>query len=375
MRMFASRARGGFTLVELLVVIAIIGILVALLLPAVQAAREASRRSNCSNNLKNLALAIQNHHDTYKRIPPGGANDKAPDFGKNPSGNSWGSSWYGYILPFIEQEALYSKLIFGGTANMADANYDPVRTYVSGGSGHDLQAKINGTAVTNYNQKQIQGVQIATMRCPSSTAPIYCSNLNSIGDNAGMSPSYVGIAGAVTNDATITVIPGYVDTRNANGSHGWYASNGTLCANARFSLAHVADGTANVMLISEHSDLLSDQNGIKQRGYRASEPYGWFMGAASSNSEIGYYERVFNCTVIRYKINNKNNNGAGWNNANKATTGVGTDQGLNTPLNSAHPGGVMAARVDGSVQFMPTTTDLSVLGKLAVRDDGQAITN
>lgn len=88
----------GFTLVELLVVIAIIGVLVALLLPAVQAAREAARRSQCSNNLKQLGLALHNYHDTHLRFPPGSIN-------VNVGGADFRTPFARFLLPFIEQGA------------------------------------------------------------------------------------------------------------------------------------------------------------------------------------------------------------------------------------------------------------------------------
>jgi len=90
--MIGRRRSLAFTLVELLVVIAIIGILIALLLPAVQAAREAARRSQCSNNQKQIALALHNYHDSFNTLPFGGA-------------TGWGHTWHAYILPYIEQRA------------------------------------------------------------------------------------------------------------------------------------------------------------------------------------------------------------------------------------------------------------------------------
>ena len=90
--------RQAFTLVELLVVIAIIGILVGLLLPAVQAAREAARRMNCSNNLKQIGLAMHNYASVYRGFPASRVNIKTPDFE---------AGWQVMLLPFLEESALF----------------------------------------------------------------------------------------------------------------------------------------------------------------------------------------------------------------------------------------------------------------------------
>src|SRR5439155_2180988 len=108
-----SRKIRGFTLVELLVVIAIIGLLVALLLPAVQSARESARRSQCTNNIKQITLAMHNYCDIYG--------------GKYPVGEynyGWGT-WLVGLLPYVEQKALYDQYQgFGGIGPSGGINID-----------------------------------------------------------------------------------------------------------------------------------------------------------------------------------------------------------------------------------------------------------
>lgn len=131
--LFRNRGR-GFTLVELLVVIAIIGILVSLLLPAVQSAREAARRMSCSNNERQITIALLNYHDTFKSFPPGTI-------------GGWGHSWAANILPQLEQQALSEGIPWADAPNWYDT--DPDSLYV----------------------QNLARTQLPVFRCPSQPGP------------------------------------------------------------------------------------------------------------------------------------------------------------------------------------------------------------
>jgi type II secretory pathway pseudopilin PulG len=128
----------------LLVVIAIIGILVALLLPAVQAAREASRRSACSNNLKQIGLALQNYHDSYQRFPAG-------TYLTRVGGGASHHTWITRILPYMEQSPLYNTVNFGIPAwGQPIVGTKVPNLLCPSDGGYGDPAATHGIAITNY---------------------------------------------------------------------------------------------------------------------------------------------------------------------------------------------------------------------------------
>lgn len=147
---FKEARLSGFTLVELLVVIAIIGILIGLLLPAVQAAREAARRMQCTNNLKQIGLALHNYHDVQKAFPAmraGNPRGAASYAGNNRTG---ARVW---ILPYLEQQALYESMM--QSANGAYDAVDPWTKIFSGYlcpscGGPDKSPNNNPTQTAGY---------------------------------------------------------------------------------------------------------------------------------------------------------------------------------------------------------------------------------
>ena len=328
-----SNRRSGFTLIELLVVIAIIAVLIALLLPAVQQAREAARRSECKNKLKQIGLALHNHHEAYSRLPPSAGNDAAP-FGSNAagSGGQWGSSWMVYLLPYVDQAAIFNKFVF------------------TGNSGYN-----QGTNMAN-----IRGKKMAAYACPSSL-------------RIDMSPSepfswvahYTAIAGAVDG-----AIPGFSDPLRsvAQGANGIIGRSGAMSNWSQINFRDIADGTTNVMLVGEASGILFDTSNNPNLSWHPGWQHAWSMGAASFSGD-----RAFNSTTIRYSPNDFRNAGGGNLGWAGGAGGINSNNGVNHPLTSNHVGGIHVLLGDGSVRLISDNIDYATLARLAVRDDGQAL--
>ncbi|QDU26472.1 hypothetical protein ETAA8_15500 [Anatilimnocola aggregata] len=316
--------RPAFTLVELLVVIAMIGMLMALLLPAVQQAREAGRRSQCSNNLRQLALGLQNYHSAYNCFPPSYiANTKHasrdPQTFDGPSGFAWGA----LLLPFVEQQAVHDKFDFNqpcwSTANAATAQTKLKVFYCPSATGNP----------DAFNVKSSSGTTLAKFGRSDFVASV------------GMEEPW----GFTLEDWTSV-------------------ADGPLYRNSPTRAADVTDGLSNTVFLGEHSSLLSSKTWV-----------GVVPGAAVCANRPDKFP-ITECDLATTLVNVHSGPASG---EIDPVTGFAPIHPPNSPLchvcqmYAEHPTGCNVALGDGSVRFISQFVHQPTWAGLSSRAGGEVL--
>jgi prepilin-type N-terminal cleavage/methylation domain-containing protein/prepilin-type processing-associated H-X9-DG protein len=346
--------RKAFTLVELLVVIAIIGVLVALLLPAVQAARESARRTQCSNNLKQMGIAVHNHHDVFKILPSAGYEwIHLPTYrnGTPTIAPEQDAGWAFQILPYLEQANMHA----GGSAT----------------SDRDKAVFVTGQTIATYfcpsRHKPVAGLhdkggntQIVTWGSPPTRGAISGSTniMRGMTDYAGGCQD-TGRYTRNINNGTVEIVPGF------GGGHGAFTRTNFLSTGGTpnktvIGLEGILDGTSNVILIGEKR--------LRPPDY----------GVGPWNNDTGFMTGWDGDTLLQvFKANDTNQP---WppipDSARQSNSQyVPNDCCDGSRAGSAHPGGMNVVMCDGSVRLIPYTIDFWTYAYLVFRMDGQTIPN
>jgi prepilin-type N-terminal cleavage/methylation domain-containing protein/prepilin-type processing-associated H-X9-DG protein len=341
--------RPGFTLIELLVVIAIIAVLIALLLPAVQAAREAARRAQCSNNLKQIGLALMNYETANGCFPTAG---QGTDYTANPPATEYvdGTGFHARILPFLEQAGLFNAINF-----QLDYNH------------------VSGANFTGYS------TVVATFLCPSAERdkPEGHDDKNDPNDSFLQAQAH----GYAVNDYGATTYTD-IDPQGRGGQAGATVFTPFRNKDARVDgmlkggktlIAEVGDGTSNTVAVAEDAGRDARFVSEKSESYvSASQPNvdrpvppgqrrAWRWGEA--NTSFG----------VSGAINNKarpmrETAPYAW----PAPT-LGNQAGANQEIFAYHPGGANVLFGDGSVRFLKDATRVTILRRLITARGGEVV--
>ena len=361
-------ARLGFTLIELLVVIAIIGVLIALLLPAVQAAREAARRAQCTNNLKQIGLALHNYHSSTDSFPLGGADVYAAGTFRRGGWGCW--SAHALLLNYMEQSTLYNAMNFS-LPNL-------------GNPGEGFEA--NTTGITSV---------VGVFLCPSS--PAFPGGSNFFG-KLYPGNNYFASVGSSLNQYSGAFPPTGFAMNTGAAPNGLFQVGG-----AAYSSRDVTDGLSNTIAFGEWrtgdnndqklsvpqdmivvAGLPSGENPNDATSSLLSMPAGgfqfnqWLTGCASTamtgtqRSWIGQFwcegllARTLGNTLVAPNPN--------FPNCVNVVFGGDTDGTLgNLGMSSYHSGGANALMADGSVRFLKSSTNQVTMWSLGSRSQGEVI--
>jgi prepilin-type N-terminal cleavage/methylation domain-containing protein/prepilin-type processing-associated H-X9-DG protein len=350
------RKRFAFTLIELLLVIAIIAVLIALLLPAVQAAREAARRMQCTNNLKQIGLALHNYVSAIDTMPPGRFNSHIAGIG-----NCWGG--YSQLLPMLDQQAVYNSFNF----NLAPE----LETTLA-------SAAANSTGAATF---------INSLLCPTDAAAPVLITVS--GENYASHNYDLNVG---SNYALQEVFPPGVTS-----PFGGFPPNGVFFENRGVRMAEFTDGLSNTVAVSEtiRSNMTSTYATDPTRvflvtgnnsttgppltsdadyttlclslppsttQFQATKGIRWHYGAPGHS--------MYNHRRVPNDLNPDCRGGLPHSNRSDP---LWSFLSLNIASRSNHPGGVNSLMADGHVQFIKNTINVVVWQGLGTRNGGEVI--
>lgn len=330
---WSTRARQprqtGFTLVELLVVIAIIGVLVALLLPAIQAAREAARRSQCINQIRQLTLALQNHHDSKDGFPPGVLNNNGELFSYPRV------TWLMHTFPYMEEGALF------GAFNLK------VPQGCAGGIWLD---PANFPAVST---------SVPVLLCPSDGEGELYHNHPGCGGKVARG-NYAGFFGNVNMGGVLD----YFKNPNVVSSSAPKHAPAVFMMNRPVKISTISDGTSHTMVFGEILKGLAgddyEYRGVHWYDHVATSQIFTATGPNSSDPDLLYPLWCSGKTnVPSANLPCRLGNGSGTNHMAAAR--------------SRHAGGVQVGLADGSARFVPDAVDLIVWQALGSIKNGEVV--
>lgn len=332
----------GFTLVELLVVIAIIGVLIALLLPAVQAAREAGRRSQCSNNGRQIGLALHNYHSVYGVFPPGLLNSGA-SAKTNYEGGVKNTPGWALLLPFVEQQPLWDQL---------DFRYAFGRGYREDAGNSDADI-----VLPDVNAPHL-ATRISAYECPSARnmgefVPYNTTYTNYLTNPQGAyRTNWFFSAGVVS------------ETSNPYQNYGSDIRQGMFGSQQGCTFAQIQDGSSNSLACGEGIGNIPGVCGGVHWG-----PIALF---GNYSNIFGRVESSSNKSPITFSWIQK----ANFSINTKVQYSSTTSHTCRTAwvFGSDHPGGANFILGDGSVRFLAETLDYLTLCQLAYIHDGDAVT-
>jgi prepilin-type N-terminal cleavage/methylation domain-containing protein/prepilin-type processing-associated H-X9-DG protein len=360
--------RRGFTLIELLVVIAIIAVLIALLLPAVQSAREAARRAQCTNNLKQIGLAIHNYVSANETVPPSGSrHDYSTSWSSAPNPvnpsyvrqNPW--SMKARLLPFFEQQTMYNA-----------CNFDNDPEWSNGGS-YDM----GGWEPSNLTARTIT---VASFLCPSDAKP---GNLN----NADAGPAASRQSSYPNNIGSNRRFNGWVPDGPA-----YFPGWDTMIRNP-ITLALITDGTNNTAIFSEWvkgdgTDPGNSKDGLGMAYNKSGVNTNTNMGNVNGEylnaqaCQTRGLTREFSWKGERWLAQDPARGGTYSHTQGPNRRSCWYDDGCcegndrfehMMAAGSNHPGGVNVLFLDGSVRFIKSSVNYNAWHAMGSKDGGEVI--